>query len=58
MANGAPGYTPVRPEALARGVGQAPGLQHDRMLIYSLVDYNPERDGDQEAWAAALAEQG
>jgi hypothetical protein len=28
------------------------------MLINGLFDYDPERDGDEEAWAASLAEQG
>jgi hypothetical protein len=28
------------------------------MLLYALHDYDPERDGDQEAWAASLAKQG
>jgi hypothetical protein len=27
------------------------------MLMYALHDYDPERDGDVEAWAASLAEQ-
>ena len=26
--------------------------------MYALHDYDPERDGDEEAWAASLAEQG
>ena len=26
--------------------------------MYALHDYDPERDGDEEAWAAAMAEQG
>ena len=26
--------------------------------MYALHDYDPERDGDEEAWAAGLAEQG
>ena len=28
------------------------------MWTYALHDYDPERDGDEEAWAAKLAEQG
>ncbi|MDF2969408.1 MAG: hypothetical protein K0Q93_3186 [Nocardioidaceae bacterium] len=28
--------------------------QHGRMLMYALHDYDPERDGDEEAWAARL----
>ena len=31
---------------------------HGPMLLYALHDYDPERDGDQEAWAASLAWQG
>ncbi len=28
------------------------------MFTYSLFDYDPERDGDEEAWAAKLAAEG
>jgi hypothetical protein len=28
------------------------------VFTYTLLDYDPERDGDEEAWAADLAEQG
>ena len=28
------------------------------MLIYALYDYDPERHGNEGAWAAALSEQG
>jgi len=34
------------------------GCHHGPMLLYALHDYDPERDGDQEAWAASLAKQG
>ena len=32
--------------------------QQGRMLMYALHDYDPERDGDEEAWARELAQQG
>ena len=32
--------------------------QHGRMLTYALHDYDPERDGDEEAWADKVAGQG
>ena len=28
------------------------------MLVYSLIDYDPERDGDEETWARELSENG
>ncbi len=32
--------------------------EYRRVFTYTLVDYDAERDGDEEAWAAKLAEQG
>jgi len=32
--------------------------QHGRVLIYSLFDFDPERDGEEEAWARAVAAEG
>jgi hypothetical protein len=38
------------------GVGG--GCDHGGVWIYTLIDYDPERGGDEEAWARKLAEQG
>ncbi len=49
----------VRPTC---GRGQPGGVgsrcDHGRVWTYSLFDYDPERDGDEEAWAAKLAVEG
>ena len=34
------------------------GCEHGRVFTYALFDYDPERDGDEEEWARALADQG